>query len=361
MRSTQYLPVFELTRGEIVESIHYGSIAVVSPDGQLMAHYGDPHAVTFLRSSAKPFQALPFLEAGGQEYYNLSLREIAVMCASHSGTDEHVAVIEGIHQKAGLSEDDLLCGIHPPSHKATREALQARGESPTPIRHNCSGKHTGMLAFAAMQGLSTQDYINPAHPIQQRILQTFAGLCNLEVEQVSLGTDGCSAPNFAVPLYNAALAYARLCDPERGKARPPDLASACQVVTSAMMAHPFMIAGPQRFDTMIMEAAGQRLVCKGGAEGYQALGLMPNSLSPGSPALGIAIKISDGDLHGHSRPPDDPGGHARPAVVLEILRQLGADFPDVVDELSEFGPTFTLHNWRGLEVGEGRPCFNLLR
>lgn len=361
MCSATYLPVFELTRGDLVESVHFGSIAVVDPQGNLVAHYGDPHAVTFLRSAAKPFQVLPFLEAGGQEQYDLSLQEMAVMCASHSGTDEHTAVIETIQKKVGLTESDLLCGIHPPGHKPTREALLARGEKPTPIRHNCSGKHTGMLAYARMQGLDTHDYINPSHPIQQHILETFARLCKLDAEKVSVGTDGCSAPNFAVPLYNAALAFARLCDPVRGNIDPPELAHACRRVTSAMMAHPFMVAGPQRFDTIIMETTQKRLICKGGAEGYQGLGLMPNALGPGSPALGVVIKISDGDLRGHSRPPDDPGGHAQPAVLLEILRQLGADFPEHIDELSGYGPTFTLRNWRELVIGQGRPCFSLVQ
>lgn len=361
MCSALYLPLFELTRGRIVESIHFGSIAVVNPQGELVAHYGDPQAVTFLRSSAKPFQVLPFLEAGGQQHYDLSLREIAVMCASHSGTDEHVAVIQAIQQKTGVVEENLLCGVHPPAHKPTREAMLARGDKPTPLQHNCSGKHTGMLAYAVMQGLDTHDYIDPSHPIQQQILETFAKLCDLETGQVIVGTDGCSAPNFAVPLYNAALAYARLCDPVRGAVEPPPLAHACQQVTSAMMAHPFMVAGPQRFDSLIMAATQERLISKGGAEGYQGLGLMPNALGPGSPGLGVVIKISDGDLRGHSRPPDDPGGHARPAILLEILSQLGAEFPNHIDELSEYGPSFTLRNWREIEVGEGRPCFTLIK
>jgi L-asparaginase II len=199
MTTPDHKPLFVLTRGEIVESIHYGSIAVVDKEGVLRASAGDPSAVTFLRSTAKPFQLLPFLANGGASYYHLEPQEIAVMSASHSGSDEHFAVVSGLQSKIGIGEADLLCGVHPPYDESTNEAMRARGEEPSPNRHNCSGKHTGMLAYARMMGWPTSDYINPDHPVQQSILKTFAMICDLEVEQVRLGIDGCSAPNFAVP------------------------------------------------------------------------------------------------------------------------------------------------------------------
>jgi L-asparaginase II len=367
MALNPYLPIFEVTRGQTVESIHYGAVAVSDPSGSLVAWYGDPETVTYLRSSAKPFQILPFLENGGQAAFQLSLKEIALMCASHSGTDAHVETIQSIQEKTGVLETELMCGVHPPFHAATAEALLKRGEQPSPNRHNCSGKHTGMLAYVKLKhslspyqemGGNDLAYIDPAHPIQRQILNTFAEMCDLPVERVGLGIDGCSAPNFAVPLHRAAYGLARLCTPEN---LPPDRSEACRTVTRAMIAHPLMVGGPDSFDTHLMEVLQGRVICKGGAEGYQAVGLMPGALGPGSPALGIALKISDGDLVGHSRALSSPFGRARPAVTLEVLRQLGAITPAELETLSDYGPGFPVQNWRKLLVGEGRPCFTLER
>ncbi len=357
MTESHYLPLFELTRGKIVELIHFGAIAVVDVYGRLVAHYGDPQTVTYLRSSAKPFQALPFIEHGGRAFFNLTPREIALICASHSGTDEHVAVARSIQAKTGVTEAELLCGVHYPYHEPTAQALRERNEQPTPNRHNCSGKHTGMLAFARMLDETTRHavegmtYIEPMHPVQQEILHTFAKMGLIPVDQVFVGTDGCSAPNFAVPLFNAALGYARLCDPQAGNVAPEERLSACQTITSAMIFNPDMVGGPGRFDTRLMEVGRGRFVVKGGAEGYQSVGLMPGALGPDSPALGIALKISDGDIK----------SRARSAVALEVLRQLGALSEADLGLLDEFGPAMPVYNWRKLEVGQARPCFQLIR
>src|SRR5512139_752662 len=119
MINSSYQPIFQLTRGDIVESVHFGAIAIVEAQGRLAAWYGDPSLVTFTRSSAKPLQALPFLENGGMAYYGLTLQEVALLCASHSGTDEHVAVVTSIQAKTGISEADLMCGMHPPYDRVT--------------------------------------------------------------------------------------------------------------------------------------------------------------------------------------------------------------------------------------------------
>lgn len=361
MTISVYQPMFQLTRGEIVESIHYGAIAVVDAKGKLYAWHADPYAITFLRSSAKPFQAIPLFENGGIQHYKLTTHEVALICASHSGTDEHFEVVRSIQAKTGVSEDELMCGVHPPYHKPTADALAARGETITSNRHNCSGKHTGMLAYARIKGYSLPPdfpYIDPSHPVQQDILHAFAEICQIPVDEVHLGVDGCSAPNFAVPLYNSALAFARLCDPS---GLPDKRAQACHAIAEAMMAHPDMVGGPDNFDTLLMQALPGKLVCKGGAEGYQAFGLMPGALGPGSPALGISLKVSDGDLKGHNRPVEDPRGRVRPAVSLEILHQLGAVTSQEVDCLSDFGPTFIVENWRHVVVGQASPCFQLQR
>jgi L-asparaginase II len=355
--SGDYLPIFEATRGNIVESIHFGAAAVVDVSGSLLAWYGNPKTVTFLRSSAKPFQALPFIEGGGDQFFHLTSKEIALMCASHDGTDEQVEVLKGIQSKAGVQESDLLCGTHPLSHPPTVEAMRLRNEVPTPNRHNCSGKHTGMLAHARMRGLPISDYVNSQHPVQQAILETFASLSGVPVEEIEPGTDGCSAPNFAVPLQNAARGFAILCDP-RGLS--PERSAACRRISQSMMAHPDMVGGPGRFDTRLMEACKGRILAKGGTEGYQMLGILPGVLGADSPGIGIAIKISDGDAS--IRRADGSTYHrVRPAVALEILRQLGAISEKELAALSEFGPVKPLTNWRKLAVGESRPAFTLER
>ncbi len=364
MTNSPYQPIFELSRGNIPESVHFGALVVVDSRGHLVTHYGDPQAVTFLRSSAKPFQAMPFLEHGGQAAYNLSPREIALICASHSGTDEHFAAVKALQAKTGVKETDLLCGTHELSHRETVEAMRQRNEPLTPNRHNCSGKHTGMLAYTLLKKISLEQrpdnppYIHPNHPIQKEILLTFAEMCSLEPGQITIGIDGCSVPTFAVPLYNAALAYARLCDPA---ALGPARSRVCQTITASMTSNPFMVGGPDSFDTYIMECATGHILCKGGAEGYQALGIMPGVLGAGSPGMGIIIKISDGDLSTHSRPSGDSHGHVRPAVALEVLNQLGALSSGQKAALNNYGPSFPIQNWRKLEVGRGSPVFTLPR
>jgi L-asparaginase II len=349
--AAEYLPIFELTRGRIVESIHFGAVAIVDCSGNLFASYGDPEIVTFMRSSSKPLQAISFLVNGGREYFDLSLREIALICASHAGTDEHMAVLRSLQSKTGVSEAELLCGTHPIRDKATKEAMQARGEEPTPNRHNCSGKHTGMLAYSRMSGTNRDKvdlpYTSPDHPVQREILKSIAEMCGLSPAQIEIGIDGCSVPNFAMPLRNAAYAFARLCDPSE---LSEVYANTCQMITSAMISHPEMVAGSEGYDTRLMSVTSGRIISKGGAEGYLAMGLMPGVLGIDSPALGIALKISDGDLT----------GRARVAVGLEVLRQLGAITSDELKQLSEFGPVYPLQNWAKLHVGEARPNIKLV-
>lgn len=341
-----YQPVFEVTRGQIVESIHFGAAAVVNSHGHLLASLGDPQLVTFLRSSAKPFQALPFIERGGHTHFGLTPREIAIMCSSHSGTDEQVEVIKGMQAKIGVKVDDLMCGFHYPFHEASADAMIARGELPTPYRHNCSGKHTGMLAYAKLRGAPLENYVDFHHPVQESILQTFAEMCDLPVDKVELGIDGCSAPNFAVPLFNAAYGLARLCDPFE---LSPERAAACRTISSAMMANPDMVGGPGRFDTALMQAGKGLILVKGGAEGYQSVGLLPGALGPDSPGIGIAIKISDGD----------PSDRARNGVALAILEWLGALDSDQLTQMAAFGPQTQLQNFRKLNVGLSRTTFSL--
>ena len=355
MTDSPYIPVYELTRGKTVESIHDGAVAVVDVTGRLIAWYGDPEAVTLLRSTAKPFQALPFIENGGHDKFGLIPKEIALLCASHSGTDEHAAVAHSIQLKSGVDESELLCGVHEPMDPKTAEALRERKEAPTPNRHNCSGKHSGMLAYRQLKLQGGEQmppdlpYIDPAHPIQQEILKTFAEMCRIPVDQVGVGIDGCSAPNFAVPLRSAALGFARLSDPEAGDVQPAVRAAACHTLTAAMMSHPDMVGGPNRFDTRLMQLTQGRMVSKGGAEAFQGIGLMPEARGPGSPAIGIALKIADGDNR----------QIVQHAVSLEVLRQLNILSAAELAVLSDMGPCLPRYNWRKIEVGASYPVFRL--
>lgn len=346
MPEIEYTPVYQLTRGGIVESLHFGAAAVVAADGRLIASVGEPNMVTFMRSSAKPFQAMPFVEAGGPDYFGFSLKETALTCASHSGTDDHAATAQQIQRRAGFHESDLQCGTHLPTNAETRLRMQVAGEEPTSNRHNCSGKHSGMLSFARMMDWPLKTYLETDSLLQQRILQTLSEMSSRPADKITVGIDGCSAPNFALPLYNAALAYARLSDP---KDLPTPRAGACRRITQAMSTHPDMIAGPGEFDTLLMTAGEGRLVSKGGAEGYQAIGLLPGALGPGSPGIGITTKISDGSAR----------RLASDAFSLAILHKLGLDLP--WETLSPFGPALSLKNYRKLEVGTASPCFELTR
>lgn len=348
-------PLLETTRGRIVESIHYGSIAIVDSTGKLLASKGDPQAVAFLRSSAKPFQALPFVERGGVEHFHFTPRELALACASHEGSRLHLEAVTQMQKKIGISENDLQCGAHIPGDVTERKDMITHDRRPTPNYNNCSGKHTAMLAHAKMRGLSIENYLSIDHPIQQDILASFADLCMIPVSQIELGTDGCSAPNFAIPLFNAALGFARFCDPRELSAQR---AEACKKITSAMTTNPEMVSGYGEFDEQLMKVGEGKIVTKRGAEGFQIVGIMPGVLKPDAPGVGIAVKVSDGDA---SRMADDlsTSTRVRPAVVIEILRQLGILSIEQEQALAPFGPVKEIRNHRGLATGQSRPAFNL--
>jgi len=345
MKSASCAPILEATRGNIIESIHFGGFIVVNTDGDVLASLGADDLLTYPRSSMKPFQALPFIESSGDETFSFTTQEIAILCASHAGTDIHVSVLEGMHQKIGITEDNLGCGVHWPSDAKTRQSMRAAGEEPTPFRHNCSGKHTGMLAYAKMQGWELSSYLDPNHPVQVNIRKVLGEMLQMDPVDLPLGIDGCSAPVYGIPMRNMAAAVARLAAP---KSLNETRAAACRKITAAMMDHPVMVAGPGKFDTELMSAAKGKVFSKGGAEGYQIIGVMPGVVADDSPGLGIAIKISDGDAR----------GRARTYVSLLILRALGVLSEKELEELN-FKEKRLVKNWRGIEVGELRPAYAL--
>jgi len=347
------LPLLELMRGTVIEATHLGSIAVVTADGTLLHSYGDPHTVAFLRSSAKPFQVLPFVEAGGVEHYNYTQRELSLSCASHETSQMHLDAVQALQHKVGIEERYLQCGPHLPGDaKKLREVIQ-QNILPTANFNNCSGKHTSMLAFAKMRGLPLENYLAFDHPIQQDILKTLSEMCNIDAKEIQLGIDGCSAPNFAMPLFHAALGMARMCDTrDLSEAR----AMACKKISTAMTTHPEMVSNVGEFDTELMKIAESKIVTKRGAEGFQIIGIMPGVIH--ERGVGVAIKVTDGDKHSMD---NDLAEHTRvrPPVALEILRQLGALNETQVKALSAFGPEKELKNYAGLVTGKMYPVFKL--
>lgn len=338
-----YLPILEVTRGGLVESVHYGAFVVADAYGNVIQSWGSELMVTFLRSGAKPFQLIPLIEAGGVERFGLDEKQLAFMCASHSGSDEHVAMAEKLHDLIGSSEDDLVCGVHPPSDLDARNRLIREGLDPTSNRHNCSGNHIGMLALSVLLEVPTKGYSLPDHPIQKLLLRTMGEMFELEPEQIVTGIDGCSVPTYAVSLKTAAAAFARLADPTP---YPERRQRACSKVWSAMSGHPQMVAGGRRFDTQVMQALDGLLLSKGGAEGFQGMAIAPGAFDPESPGLGIAMKISDGDH----------GSRARGFLSVSILRQLGLLDDPMPEAVGDFGSA-EIRNWQKLSVGEFKPVY----
>jgi L-asparaginase II len=269
----------------------------------------------------------------------------------------HVETVAHMQQKIGITEGDLQCGAHMPGDVSELKTMIIHNTRPTSNYNNCSGKHTAMLAHAKMRRLPLENYLDIDHPIQQDILASFADLCQLPVSQIELGTDGCSAPNFALPLFNAALGFARFCDPRQLSA---PRAEACRKITAAMTAHPEMVSGYGEFDEQLMKVGEGKIVTKRGAEGFQIIGILPGVLKPDAPGIGIALKVSDGDA---SRMADDltASNRVRPAVTIEILRQLGVLSSKQEQALAKFGPVREIRNHRGISTGQSRPAFDIGR
>jgi len=345
-RAPRPAPLVEVWRGAVVESRHRGHIAAVDGAGRVVARLGDPEAVTFMRSSAKPLQAVPLLTSGAAKRFGFDERELAIACASHSGQDLHAETVAGMLRKLGLDEGALKCGVHEPFDQETAARLREGGESPSVLRNNCSGKHAGMLALALHLGAPPESYDDPEGPVHRAILHVVAEFSGLDEAEVVVGTDGCGVPVYGMPVRAMALAYARLAAPPEGFDEATRRAAAR--VVAAMTAHPEMIgATAERFDTEVMRTAGGRVVSKIGAEGVYTAGVLPGG--DWLEGLGLAFKIEDGEDR-----------RARPTVAIECLRQLGVLNGDALEALAPYAK-FPVRNHRGEFVGEIRPSFELER
>jgi L-asparaginase II len=326
---SQHARLAEVTRGGAVESVHMGSVAVVDRHGTLLYAAGDPASPTFTRSALKPLQALPFVAGGGVERFGYSVPQVALLCASHSGESRHVEAVADMLARAGNSVEELQCGAHAPGH------FDARGQTPppppySPLAHNCSGKHSGMLAWCTQCGAPKADYLAFDHPLQQAIRQAVARYAQVPTEDLVAGVDGCSAPNYAMPLSRLALAFAKLAASEVDA----DYGRAPKVLADAMTAHPEMVSGERRNDLALMRAGRGDWVTKIGAEGVQAIGVR-------SRGWGIAVKVADGNSRG-----------LHPATVA-VLDQLGLLDPAANAELAVWGRP-DLRNYRGIVTGDIR-------
>lgn len=327
-------------RGETVESIHRGHLIVTSGAGETLFRLGNPETVTFWRSSAKAFQAIPFLTSGAADAFGFSEREIALACGSHSGEPMHVETAAQMLEKIGLSETDLRCGTHLPFDEKRAAEMIHNDEKPTQLHNNCSGKHAAMLAFAKNIGADLGTYELMGNPVQQAILDCVAEFSDVPRDEIRIGIDGCAAPNFAVPIRAMAKSFAKLVFPP--KTFDDETREACRRIVSATLAHPEMIGGTDRLDTMIMQNAHGKIVSKIGAEGVYSAGVLPSP--KWKTGLGIAFKIEDGD-----------DKRARAVVLVELLRQL--EILDA-DALTDISPLM-IKNRRGDTVGRVKASFRM--
>ncbi|MBK7470306.1 MAG: asparaginase [Betaproteobacteria bacterium] len=335
LKAPHHVPLAIMTRGGTTESVHYGSVAVTDAQGNLLFGAGDPGMPMFTRSSLKPFQAMPALARGADRAFGFGERELALMCASHSGEPRHVEVVAGMLDKIGCGVDDLQCGKHVPYFYQYLERTPEPGAAFSALHHNCSGKHSGMLAWCRHCGHATGNYLDPQHPLQQAIRRSVAHFTGTPEADLVMGIDGCSAPNYAMPLSGLARAFAKLTtageDPEYGDA-PARL-------FAAMSAHPELVSGERRNDLALMQAGQGDWATKVGAEGVQGIAVK-------SRGIGIAIKIADGNAR------------ALFPVTVAVLQQLGllAD-PAATPLAGYFEPA--QRNLRGLVTGKIQPVVEL--
>lgn len=332
------VPAVRVLRGAGVDALHCAVIAVVGGSSELTHAWGDPQQTFFARSSIKPLQAAPLVEAGGLARFGFDSEALALCASSHNGSDRHRAIALGMLQKQGLDASALQCGAAWPAQLKLFDRYPEHGEDRDPLRHNCSGKHSGFLALAQLLGQPIAEYLDPDGPAQRAVRQSVAAACEVEPQSLLLGIDGCSAPNFALSLSSMAVGFKNLATATAATAGGAALVQ----IRDAMLAHPLLVSGERRLDYDLSLAFPGRAVAKGGAEGIQLLAFA-------EPALGIAIKILDG------------AARALGPVVVETLKQLG-----LLDDLSRF-PSLQRHerpsvtNARGLITGEIRAEFELER
>jgi L-asparaginase II len=326
----------EATRGNLVESRHRGSVAVVDADGARVLALGDIETPIFPRSAVKALQALVLMESDGAERYRLDDEQLALACASHGGEPAHVATAERTLRAAGLDASALECGTHWPAHQPSALALARSGGTASAIHNNCSGKHSGFLCAACAMGVEPRGYVEPGHPVQREVKAVLESMSGAAIPDERRGIDGCSVPTWALPLDALAHAFARFAT---GRGLGEKRAAAAQRLRAACAAKPWFVSGTGRFSSDIMGHFGQRVFVKGGAEGVYC-GALPEL------GYGVAIKCDDGQ------------GRAAEVVMAALVARLLPLADADRDFLRRFvGPA--LKNWRGTAVGRLVPAAEL--
>jgi L-asparaginase II len=303
-------------------------VAVVDASGQLSHGFGEPEIASLTRSCIKPFQTLALLTSGAADALALTPEEIAIACASHSGTDEHVRVARGLLEKAGATPEDLQCGAQMPIGLRNAGIPALAGEDKDVLRNACSGKHAGFLALSRHLDRPFAEYLDARGEVQSFVREELARALELDPEQLPWGIDGCSAPNYAVPLVALARGILRVANPSLAD---PTLRPALERIRSAMLSHPLLVSGERRLDFELASAFPGELVCKGGAQAIELIGVS-------EPPRGIAVKIHDGS------------DRALPAICLRVLDQLGVRARETNALAHHRRPTITNH--RKLVTGE---------
>lgn len=330
--ATRANPVLvEVTRADMVESRHRGSAVIVDTRGKIAASWGDHAAAVYPRSAVKPLQAIPLVESGAAEAFGLGDAEIALACASHAGETRHVETVATWLGRIGLGVGDLECGPNWPMNEDAARALAARGQTPTAIHNNCSGKHAGFLTTAVHLGEKIEGYVRLEHPAQQRILGTLEAMCGLDLGSAPRGIDGCAIPTIAIPLENLALGMARFGAPD---ALSDSRAAACRRIAGAMTAEPFMVAGTGRYCTEVLRATGGAALIKTGAEGMFCAALPQYG-------LGVALKCDDGATR------------AAEIMLSAVLRHIGV-LDDTMEAALAGRITAPVTNRNGQQVGDVR-------
>ncbi len=325
----------EHTRGPMAEIIHAGAVAVVTAQGKVLASVGDPHAMSFTRSTIKPFQALPFLQGGGIAHFGFTPQQTALLCASHNGEDMHITQVDDMLRKIGQPHTVLQCGCHVPLRFSYGGLAPPAGLQFDERHNNCSGKHTGFVAFCLQHGLSLANHLAADHPLQVAIKHQIMRVTGASQSQLVAGTDGCSAPNYAMPLSKLAYAFARLAS----GAHDSEFGEQFSVLASAMGQHPEMVSGTGRNDLAFTHAGRGDWITKIGADGVQVIASI-------SRREAIAVKVISGHMP------------ALYAAAVETMQQLGW-LSDQQGELLKPWSHQTLLNARGIVVGEVKPCFTL--
>ncbi len=324
-------------RKDTIESIHHGAVAVVDSSGKLLYAVGDPDFLTFLRSSAKPFQASVVVESGTSEAFGFTQQEMAIIAGSHNGEKKHVRIVRSVLKKIGLNKSYLKCGTHVP-HYYTALGMTPPKKKFSPLQHNCSGKHAGMLAVCVYEGWNLEKYLSPRHPVQKLILRKISELCEYPERRINVGIEGCGAPTFALPLKNMAIGFSKL---KSFISKKQLTSQSLQVLADSMWRYPEMVSGRGRLDYELAIASKRNILAKAGAEAVHCGVILDKS-------YGLAVKILDGSRR------------AVAPASIEVYRQLGVLNRRQLKDLDDFVSP-SIYDYQRKKVGYLKSDFKLRR